>query len=206
MKKFYAMLLAAAAALLLASCAESGSAPAPETPETPATASVSPEGASVLVVYFSATGTTEAVAGTLAEAAGADLAEIIPAEPYTEEDLNYHDSSCRANREQNDGSARPEISGSIENWDSYDIVLIGHPIWWGMEPRIMDTFMESYDFSGKTLVNFCTSGGSGIAAASAALQALAPEAAWLEGRRFGADLTVETARSWLSELGIGAPE
>ena len=86
----------------------------------------------------------------IVEVTGADYFEIIPTEPYSESDLNYSDDGCRANREQQDETARPSISGNIENIEQYEVVLIGHPIWWGMEPRIMDTFMESYDFSGKT--------------------------------------------------------
>ena len=126
----------------------------------------------ILVVCFSATGNTKAVAEKIVEVTGADYFEIIPAEPYSEDDLNYNDDNCRANREQQDKNARPSISGSIENMDQYEVVLIGHPIWWGMEPRIMNTFMESYDFSGKVLTNFCTSGGSGIATSTENLKAL----------------------------------
>lgn len=158
--------------------------------------------ANILVVYFSATGNTAGVAEQVARAAGADLVELIPAQPYTDADLNYSDDSCRANREQNDAHARPEISGQIENMDAYDVVLIGHPIWWGQEPRILDTFMESYDFSGKTLANFCTSGGSGIRTSTENLRALSPDANWLEGRRFDSGASLEEAQEWLHDIGI----
>lgn len=156
----------------------------------------------ILVVYFSATGTTKGVAEKIAQAAGADLVEIVPQQAYTEDDLDYNDDGCRANREQNDEDARPQISGSIENWDSYQVVLIGHPIWWGEEPRIIDTFMESYDFAGKQLANFCTSGGSGISTSSENIRAMAPGAEWLGGQRFSSGTTLQDAQDWLEELGV----
>ena len=116
----------------------------------------------ILVAYFSATGTTRPIAEEIANVTGGDLFEIVPVQPYSEEDLDYSNDNCRANQEQNDDTSRPEISDTVENIDEYDVVFIGHPIWWGIEPRIIDTFLESYDFSGKTMVDFCTSGGSGI--------------------------------------------
>ena len=157
----------------------------------------------ILVVCFSATGNTKAVAEKVVEVTGADYFEIVPEELYSEDDLNYSDDTCRANREQQDENARPSISGIIENMDQYEIVLIGHPIWWGMEPRIIDTFMENYDFSGKTLVNFCTSGGSGISTSTDNLKALSPDADWLEGRRFSADTDTEAIQEWIGSLNLG---
>lgn len=120
------------------------------------------ENSRVLVAYFSATGKTKVLAEYAADAMEADLYEIVPDEPYTDEDLNYSDNHTRATTEQNDKNARPAISGSVENMDQYEIVFLAFPIWWGEEPRIMDTFVESYDFSGKTVIPFCTSGSSGI--------------------------------------------
>lgn len=154
----------------------------------------------ILVVYFSATGNTKTIAETLAELMGADLFEIVPEEPYTDEDLDYSNDNCRANKEQQDSSTRPEISGSVENMENYGTVLIGHPIWWGEEPRIVDTFMESCDLSGKTVVNFCTSGGSGISKSTENLKALAPDADWLEGKRFEAGASKETIQEWIDSL------
>ncbi|ENY87479.1 hypothetical protein HMPREF1094_01870 [[Clostridium] innocuum 2959] len=154
----------------------------------------------ILVVCFSATGNTKAVAEKIVEVTGADYFEIIPAEPYSEDDLNYNDDNCRANREQQDKNARPSISGSIENMDQYEVVLIGHPIWWGMEPRIMNTFMESYDFSGKVLANFCTSGGSGIATSTENLKALSPNANWLEGKRLSGSSDTDEIQEWIDSL------
>lgn len=156
----------------------------------------------VLVACFSATGTTKPIAEYAAKLTGADLFEIVPAEAYTAEDLNYSDDNCRANKEQNDSTARPEIAADVENMDDYDIVLLGHPIWWGIEPRIMDTFVESYDLSGKTVVNFCTSGGSGISAAASNLEKLAPDANWLEGHRFQSNASENDVREWLESLDL----
>ena len=155
------------------------------------------EDVKILVAYFSATGTTRPIAEQMAEILGADLYEIVPAQSYSEADLNYNDDSCRANQEQNDSTARPEISVTIENMEQYDIVLIGHPIWWGEEPRILDTFMESYDWSGKTLANFCTSCGSGISTATAHLKEVAPDADWLGGNRFQSGASKSQITEWL---------
>ena len=110
----------------------------------------------ILVTYFSATGTTRKVAEYVAKAMNADIYEIVPAIPYTLADLNYNNSDCRANTEMNDSSCRPEINGSVENMADYDVVFIGCPIWYGEVPRIVSNFVESYDFSGKTVVTFCT--------------------------------------------------
>lgn len=156
----------------------------------------------ILVAYFSATGNTKSIAETIAELTDAELFEIIPAEPYIAEDLNYNDDNCRANKEQNDKTVRPEISEMVENMEQYDVVLIGHPIWWGEEPCIIDTFMESYDFSGKTVVNFCTSGSSGIGMATKNMQELSPNANWLEGHRFETGASSPDVQEWLNELNI----
>lgn len=156
----------------------------------------------ILVVCFSATGNTKAVAEKIAQLTGADYFEITPTEPYSESDLNYSDDGCRANREQQDETARPSILNRIENFEQYEVVLIGHPIWWGMEPRIMDTFMESYDFSGKTLANFCTSGGSGINTSTENLKALATDANWLDGKRFSGSNDTDEIQKWVDSLGL----
>lgn len=112
-----------------------------------------------VVVYFSATGNTKAAAETLAKMQGADLYEIVPEQPYTAEDLNYNDRSTRATVEQNDENARPAIAGSVDNIEAYDVIYVGFPIWWGDMPRILYTFLDSYDLSGKTIAPFATSGG-----------------------------------------------
>ena len=160
----------------------------------------------VLVVYFSCTGTTERIAGYLADALGAETFRITPETPYTEEDLNYGDSGTRATREQNDPDARPAISGRAEDLEAYDVIFLGYPIWWGQAPRILYTFIESYDLGGKTIVPFCTSGSSGIGSSAENLRRSAPDAVWLEGRRFGAGDGRETVTEWAGGLDLGRKE
>lgn len=160
------------------------------------------ESSRVLVVYFSATNTTEQVAERMAQEMGADLYEIVPEDPYTEEDLNYNDSGSRASMEQNDPEARPAIAGDVYPIDSYEVVFLGYPIWWGEAPKIMATFLERYDWTGKTLVPFCTSGSSGITASVETLQPLAEGAVWQEGRRFEGDTSQEEIMAWVEELGV----
>ena len=142
-----------------------------------------PAGNTVLVVYFSATGTTKGVAEQIASVTGADTYEILAAQTYTADDLNWHDQNSRTTLEQNDKSVRPAIGSETISLDGYSTIYIGYPIWWGEEPRIMDTFVESYDFSGKTMIPFCTSGGSGIGASGANLATNAGSGNWLEGAR-----------------------
>lgn len=163
----------------------------------------SEESGKVLVAYFSATGTTKALAEYAADALGADLYEIVPEEPYTDEDLDYSDSSTRATMEQNDKTVRPAISGSVENMDQYEIVFLGYPIWWGEAPRIVDTFMESYEFSGKTIVPFCTSGSSGIGSSAANLHSLCgDDVTWLDGARLRSSSSREDMVEWIGSLGL----
>ena len=164
------------------------------------------EGTKVLVAYFSATNTTEGVAEHIAHGVNADLYEIVPEEPYTDADLNYNDSNSRSTLEMNDPSARPAISGSVENMDQYNIVFIGYPIWWGEAPRIVSTFVESYDFSGKTIVPFCTSGGNGIGSSATNLEQLTSGADWLEGRRLNGGDSQETVMAWVNSLGLNLGE
>ena len=135
-----------------------------------------------LVAYFSASGMTARAAKEIAQAVGADLYEIRPAEPYTEADLNWMDKRSRSTIEMNDPACRPAIAEPTENMEQYDTVFVGFPIWWYVEPQIVDTFLESYDFSGKTLIPFATSGGSGIGKAEKSLQAHCPKASWKRGR------------------------
>lgn len=156
----------------------------------------------VLVAYFSATNTTKGVAEHIADGLDADLYEIVPEEPYTDADLNYNDNSSRSTIEMNDPSARPAISGSVENMEQYDIVFIGYPIWWGEAPRILATFVESYDFSGKTVVPFCTSGGSGVGSSATNLEQLTSGATWLDGRRLNGSDSQDTVMEWVNGLGL----
>ena len=135
-----------------------------------------------LVAYFSASGVTARAAKQIAEAVGADLYEIRPAEPYTSADLNWMDQSSRSTREMNDPACRPAIGSPVENMAQYDTVFVGFPIWWYVEPRIVDTFLEGYDFSGKILIPFATSRGSGIGKAEQSLKAHCPKAVWKKGQ------------------------
>ena len=155
-----------------------------------------------LVVYFSCTGTTELVAEYVVEILGADLYEIIPENPYTEADLAYY-TNGRADQEQNDPNVRPAISGVVENMDGYDTIILGYPIWHGQAPRIISTFLESYDFSEKTIVPFCTSHSSGIGSSASSLQVLCSESAeWMDGKRFEAGVSKESVEIWIEEMEI----
>lgn len=152
-----------------------------------------------LVVYFSATGTTKGVAEKIASAVKADTYEILAAQPYTTDDLNWHDSNSRTTKEQNDKSVRPKIGSDKLSLDDYATVFIGYPIWWGEEPRIMDTFVESYDFNGKTVIPFCTSGGSGIGSSGTNLAANAGGGNWLEGERLSSSSDID---GWIKGLNL----
>ena len=136
----------------------------------------------VLVAYFSASGVTARAAREMAQATGADLYEIRPAEPYTAADLNWMDKGSRSTREMRDPACRPAVAEPVEDMGQYETVFVGFPIWWGVEPRIVDTFLEGYDFSGKTLIPFATSGGSGVGRAEKSLRERCPKAAWQQGR------------------------
>ena len=153
-----------------------------------------------LVVYFSRTGNTEKIAQYLIELTDADSYVIEASVPYTDDDIKYQDDSCRANKEQNDKTVRPEIAGMIPSIDSYDTIFLGYPIWWGQEPRIIDTFLESYDFSDKTVIPFCTSGSSGIGTSEKNIAELVPIGKQLEGRRFPANAAKDEVKSWYDTL------
>ncbi len=153
-----------------------------------------------LVIYFSRTGNTEKITQYLVELTGADSYVIEAAVPYTDADIQYQDDNCRANKEQNDKTVRPEIANPIDSIDSYDTIFLGYPIWWGQEPRIIDTFLESYDFSDKTVIPFCTSGSSGIAASEKNIAELVPIGNQLEGRRFPASATKDDVKEWVEML------
>ena len=223
MKKLIAILLVTAVLFGLAACAtavkteaadvlpeaaaisDSAEAPVAEPEENRAEAGNAAPSAEphsdTLVAVFSATGNTMDVAEMIASITGADLYEIVPAVPYTEEDLNYNDSSTRATVEQNDPDIRPEIAGEALSLDGYATVFLGSPIWWGQEPRIMDTFVESYDFDGLTIIPFCTSASSGISRSEQNLQELSDGGTWLPGRRFDSSVTEEELIEWIESLG-----
>ncbi len=153
-----------------------------------------------LVAYFSATGTTARAAHAIADAIGADLYEIAPAEPYTSADLNWNDRASRSSREMNDESCRPAIAGTVENMDAYDTVFVGFPVWWYVEPRIIDTFLESYDFAGKTVVPFATSGGSGLGRAPQRMQQIAAGSTVTGGKLLNGRQSADALRAWAESL------
>ncbi|MBR0461898.1 MAG: NAD(P)H-dependent oxidoreductase [Erysipelotrichaceae bacterium] len=154
----------------------------------------------VLVTYFSTSGVTKKVAERLAEAVSGDLFEIVPEQPYTKADLNWMDKKSRSTLEMNDRSSRPAIAAKVEDMETYDTVFVGFPVWWYREPSIIDTFMESYDFKGKKVIPFATSGGSGLGETKENLKTLAPDADVLEGRRFSARVKAEELKAWAESL------
>ena len=155
-----------------------------------------------LVAYFSASGTTAKVAAALADAVGADIFEIVPKTPYTEADLDWRNSKSRSSVEMNDPHSRPDISGCCPNMDEYDTVFVGFPIWWYLAPTIINTFLESYDLSGKTIVPFATSGSSGMGRTNKRLQPSCPKATLLEGKVFKRNVSREELAYWVKSLGL----
>ncbi|MDO4563584.1 MAG: flavodoxin [Clostridia bacterium] len=151
----------------------------------------------ILVAYFSCTGNTKSAAEEIQNQSGADIFEIVPQEPYTSTDLNYSNVDCRANREMNDDSSRPAISGEIDNFSDYETIFIGYPIWWGTMPKIINTLLDAYDFSGKTIIPFCTSGGSGIGMSVSAIRAEEPNSKVLDGQRIRSTSEI---KAWLEKV------
>lgn len=207
MKRLICLILVWALAATAAGCGSAAVPPASPSEtmdEVPAEAAAPPqeaeENGGVLVVCFSATGTTRGVAERVAELTDADVKEIVPSQPYTAEDLNYNDPASRATVEQNDAKTRPEIAEDI-SLDGYTTVYLGYPIWWGQAPRIMSTFVESHDFTGITVIPFCTSGSSDIGQSDDALAAQAGSGNWLQGRRFAAGVSDEELQAWIGEIG-----
>ncbi len=202
MKKIIFAVLAAVMVISLAACGgNNAKTEATSAPTAAASGNDNSETAgNVLVAYFSATGNTRTIAEYIADSAKADIYEITPEVPYTDADLNYN-SDCRANREQNDDSARPAISGTVENMEQYDTIFLGYPIWWGNAPKIIFTFLESYDFSGKTIIPFCTSGSSPIGSTEA-MQNVTPGANWLDGQRFSGGASSEDVASWVEKFDL----
>lgn len=217
MKRTLSLFLTLALTLALAACGspagQTGSDPTPdgggsvsappeastpaENPETPGE-----DSGKILIAYFSATNNTEGIANHLDAILDADLYEIVPETPYTSDDLNYNDSSSRSSREMDDPNARPAISGGVENMEQYDVIFLGCPIWWGEAPRIINTFLESYDLSGKIIVPFCTSASSPLGSSATKLQDLTDGATWLEGRRFSGGASESDVQSWVDGLNL----
>ena len=190
MKKLFALLLTLCLALAALACAETAAPAQPEADEAHS---------DTLVAYFSATGNTRGVAERLAALTGADLYEIVPVDPYTEDDLDYGNSESRTSLEMDDPDARPEIAGEPLDLTGYTTLYLGYPIWHGEAPRILATFVESHDLSGLTIRPFCTSGSSGIGRSAESLEALTDGGTWLEGRRFPSDVRDEELQAWIDE-------
>ena len=224
-EKLLTLSLAAVMALSLAACGGNDSsaddqnanqtqeeaAPPADTAENAAAPESSGDGAeaadgNVLVVYYSASGNTETAANYIAQATGGDIFEITPAEPYTSDDLNWTDENSRVSREHEDESLRDvELTTTeVENWDSYDTVFIGYPIWWGIAAWPVDGFVEANDFSGKTVIPFCTSSSSGLGQSGELLAQLAGTGDWQEGQRFRSSASQEDINEWVDSLGLSA--
>ncbi|MCR5774761.1 MAG: NAD(P)H-dependent oxidoreductase [Lachnospiraceae bacterium] len=152
--------------------------------------------AKTLVAYFSASGVTKKLSENLAGAIGADLFEIVPEQPYTKADLNWQDSNSRSSVEMKDRSCRPAIASKVDNMAQYDVVFVGFPVWWYREPSIIDTFAEAYDFTGKTIVPFATSGSSGIGDSGKNIGELAKGSKAVEGKRFSAGTAADELKKW----------
>ncbi len=161
-------------------------------------------GSNVLVVYYSATGNTAEVAQYIADSTGGDLFEIQPVEPYTDDDLNWTDDNSRVSQEHADESLRDVelVADTVDNWDQYDTVFIGYPIWWGIAAWPVDGFVEANDFSGKTVIPFCTSSSSGLGESGQLLADMAGTGDWQEGQRFRSGASQEDVQSWIEELGL----
>ena len=176
----------------------SSTAPAESEPET------QPETGKTLVVYYSASGNTERVANDIAEAAGADLFEIVPTEVYTSDDLDWTNPDSRVSREHDDESLRdvPLTTTEVPDWDSYDTVFIGYPIWWGIAAWPVDTFVKNNDFTGKTVIPFATSSSSGMGQSGSLLADMAGTGEWQEGQRFSSGVSSDDVQSWVNGLGL----
>ena len=195
------------------SASEPSSSPESEaSSEAPSSSEVSSEasaedtnsGSSVLVVYYSATGNTAQAAQYIADTTGGDLFELEPVEPYTDDDLNWTDDNSRVSQEHADESLRDVelVADTVDNWDQYDTVFIGYPIWWGIAAWPVDGFVEANDFTGKTVIPFCTSSSSGLGESGQLLADMAGTGEWQEGQRFSSGVSQEDVESWIAELGL----
>ena len=225
MKKLTALLLSVVLVLSLAACGSANkpaasttqpetSAPTKEPTTEPSESSstapseteqeVQPETGKTLVVYYSASGNTERVAKDIAEAAGADLFEIVPTEVYTSDDLNWTNSDSRVSREHDDESLRdvPLTTTEVPGWDSYGTVFIGYPIWWGIAAWPVDNFVKANDFTGKTVIPFATSASSGMGQSGSLLAGMAGSGDWQEGQRFSSGASASDVQSWVNGLGL----
>ena len=212
MKKLTALLMGIMMVLGLTACSSapsssSSTAESSQVSETANTSSVSESRSGVgktLVVYYSATGNTQQAADLIAEATGADIFELEPADPYTDEYLNWTEEDSRVVREHDNPDARDVelVADTVENWDSYDTVFIGYPIWWGIAAWPVDGFIEANDFTGKTVIPFCTSSSSDLGDSGNLLEEAAGTGNWLEGQRFSSSVSQEEVQTWVEGLGL----
>ena len=220
MKRTFFLLLASVMLLSLTACGNANQQGQADLSQSPAqgpenTSTVQPSepdvsnvtdgnGGGVLVVYYSATGSTEAVAGYIANATDADTFAITPAEPYTSDDLNWRDRSSRVSKEHDDASLRVmELTETtVDGWENYDTVFIGYPIWWGIAAWPVDNFISANDFTGKTVIPFCTSSSSGLGESGELLAELAGAGNWLEGQRFRSNVAEADVVEWVNGLNI----
>ena len=175
-----------------------------EPTQTSAGTTTDGETGKTLVVYYSASGRTKTVAETIAETAGADMFEIVPDEPYTSEDLDWTNDDSRVSREHDNESLRDVelVKVTPDNWDSYDTILIGYPIWWGIAAWPVDNFVKGNDFSGKTVIPFCTSSSSGLGQSGTLLEQMAGTGTWQEGQRFSSGASASEVQDWVNSLGL----
>lgn len=226
MKKILLLLMSMTLLLNLAACGTSNdapqtdaitTAPSSQTPETTnseeeSTTTIPREGDSethpqtgkVLVVYYSASGNTQRVAEDIAKTLGGNLFELVPTEIYSNSDLNWTDRNSRVSREHDDESLRdvPLVANTVENWDEYDTVFIGYPIWWGIAAWPVDNFVKNNDFSGKTVIPFATSSSSGMGQSGTLLAEMAVTGDWQAGLRFNSGASAETVQDWVKSLGL----
>ena len=216
-KRLSSLLLACVMLFSLAACGQAApstedeaqapvetSQPTENTPTEETAPADETAGGSVLVAYFSATGNTEAAAGYIADALGADTFEITPAEPYTSDDLNWSDEDSRVSREHEDPSLQTvELAETTpENWENYDTVFIGYPIWWGIAAWPVSSFVAANDFTGKTVIPFCTSSSSGLGESGTLLEQAAGTGEWLDGQRFSGGVSESDVAQWLDSLSL----
>ena len=214
MKKGIALLLGLALTCGLAACNDAGSSSGSTAPDssssTPSIQDSSsdpgtePESGRTLVVYFSATGNTEEAANLIAQATDGDLFELVPQDPYTDDDLNWTDENSRVVSEHDNPDQRDValVADTVENWDSYDTVFIGYPIWWGIAAWPVDGFVQANDFTGKTVIPFCTSSSSGLGESGQLLEEAAGTGTWLEGERFSSNVSQADVEFWLQSLDL----
>lgn len=211
MKKIIAILLAVTLVFTFAACGKGTAEPSNDTSNSSGAAenssqndTAAPKSGKVLVVYYSATGSTKAVAETIAETAGADIFEIVPKNKYTSADLDWTDNGSRVNAEHDDESKRDIALEKVtpDNWSDYDTVFVGYPIWWGIAAWPVNNFVKGNDFTGKKVIPFCTSASSGLGQSSKLLAEMAGTGDWQDGERFSSGASSDSVVSWVNGLGL----